>query len=309
MAQIEIVAFADEHVGGAAEVLARRHAQHRGLCALLPEIDDFTAQVRDAGVDATGAVAIDGDRVVGYLLGRHAHDAIGAHIWSHVGGQAVDEPAVVQDLYVVAAARWVDEGCRRHFVFVPSIPALVEPWFRLSFGASAALAARPAWPAPSFSAPGVTVRRVSTADMADVARLERELYVGLAASPSFSGLRVDSVEVFEDEWRANEHDERYVAFLAETDGETVGQLFLFRRPAGDLRVPPRSIDLASASVWPEARGRGIGSALTGTAFAWARDNGVETVITDWRMSNLVAARYWPARGFEETFLRLYRSIP
>ena len=31
--------------------------------------------------------------------------------------------------------------------------------------------------------------------------------------------------------------------------------------------------------------------------------------TDWRMTNLLASRYWPRRGFRETFLRLYRSIP
>jgi hypothetical protein len=27
------------------------------------------------------------------------------------------------------------------------------------------------------------------------------------------------------------------------------------------------------------------------------------------MTNLLASRFWPARGFRPTFLRLYRSIP
>jgi hypothetical protein len=50
----------------------------------------------------------------------------------------------------------------------------------------------------------------------------------------------------------------------------------------------------------------------GSGQAWrhlARDHGYETVITDWRMTNLQAARFWPRRGFRETFLRMYRSIP
>ena len=42
---------------------------------------------------------------------------------------------------------------------------------------------------------------------------------------------------------------------------------------------------------------------------FARDNGIPTMITDWRMTNLLASRFWPRRGFRETFLRLYRSIP
>ena len=41
----------------------------------------------------------------------------------------------------------------------------------------------------------------------------------------------------------------------------------------------------------------------------AYEHGYETMITDWRMTNLLASRFWPRRGFRETFLRLYRSIP
>jgi hypothetical protein len=32
------------------------------------------------------------------------------------------------------------------------------------------------------------------------------------------------------------------------------------------------------------------------------------MVTDWRI-NLLAPRFWPWRGFRETFLRLDRSIP
>ena len=42
---------------------------------------------------------------------------------------------------------------------------------------------------------------------------------------------------------------------------------------------------------------------------WSYDNGYSSMTTDWRMSNLEASRFWPRRGFRETFLRLYRSIP
>ena len=46
-----------------------------------------------------------------------------------------------------------------------------------------------------------------------------------------------------------------------------------------------------------------------TGRAWAHELGYPTMITDWRMTNLEASRFWPRRGFRETFLRLYRSIP
>jgi hypothetical protein len=33
------------------------------------------------------------------------------------------------------------------------------------------------------------------------------------------------------------------------------------------------------------------------------------MVTDWRVTNLLASRFWQRRGFEPVFLRLYRSIP
>jgi hypothetical protein len=33
------------------------------------------------------------------------------------------------------------------------------------------------------------------------------------------------------------------------------------------------------------------------------------MVTDWRVTNLLSSRFWPARGFRTTFLRLYRHIP
>jgi hypothetical protein len=31
--------------------------------------------------------------------------------------------------------------------------------------------------------------------------------------------------------------------------------------------------------------------------------------TDRRCNNLLSSRYWPARGFRPTFMRLYRAVP
>ena len=57
------------------------------------------------------------------------------------------------------------------------------------------------------------------------------------------------------------------------------------------------------------RGSGAGLALTAGTLAWARSHGYETLVTDWRVTNLLSSRFWPARGFRTSFLRLYRSIP
>jgi GNAT superfamily N-acetyltransferase len=60
---------------------------------------------------------------------------------------------------------------------------------------------------------------------------------------------------------------------------------------------------------PEVQGSGAGLDLTNAAFAWAREECCRVIVVDWRETNLSASRFWPARGFRRTFLRLYRSIP
>ena len=54
---------------------------------------------------------------------------------------------------------------------------------------------------------------------------------------------------------------------------------------------------------------GIGVALTDASLAAAAEDGYTAMVTDWRVTNLLASRFWPTRGFRPAFYRLYRSIP
>jgi GNAT superfamily N-acetyltransferase len=125
-------------------------------------------------------------------------------------------------------------------------------------------------------------------------------------SPSFSTLQLQTPEEVEAEWREDDFSP-YELFVAERDGGVVGHLLLYRRPP-DLRVPADAIDLGQVSTFPEARGTGVGRALTAHAIRWAYEHGHPTLTTDWRMTNLLASRFWPRRSFRTTFLRLNRVI-
>jgi GNAT superfamily N-acetyltransferase len=304
----EILPFADEHLDAAAGLLAERHARHRAAEPLLPADVDFRTQIEQERDELPGVAAVAGGEVVGYLVGKRREDQIGPHVWSHIAGHAVREAELARDLYAAAAGGWVDAGLTRHFVFAPSLPELVDPWFRLSFGASAALAVRETAPEPAADA-GVVVRDSTPEDALAAAKLDRSMTESMLPSPSFSRYQPDEenaiVEEWSDTWR---RPETYHHFVAERDGDVVGHLLLYRRPP-DLRVPADSIDLAQVSTRPSERGTGVGVALTNHALRWAYEHGYPTMVTDWRMTNLLASRFWPKRGFRTSFLRLYRSIP
>ena len=90
-------------------------------------------------------------------------------------------------------------------------------------------------------------------------------------------------------------------FLAERDGEPLGLLLLWADPG-----EPISLDVAA--TLPEARGLGVGMALTTHALWWARRQGHERMKADWRIANLLASRFWPRRGFEPTAYRMVRYV-
>ena len=142
MARLEVHPFSAEFVAAAGRLLAGGTARIARASPCFPrgtripprpaaEVDALAAED-----EASGAVALRGDRVVGFLLGgRRADEIWGPNVWVELAGHAVEEAEDLRDLYAAAAARWFDEGRVRHYALVPaSDAALVDAWSRLSFG-------------------------------------------------------------------------------------------------------------------------------------------------------------------------------
>jgi hypothetical protein len=49
-------------------------------------------------------------------------------------------------------------------------------------------------------------------------------------------------------------------------------------------------------------------ALTEHALRWSAEAGYTAMHTDWRVANLESSRFWPRRGFRETFYRVARRV-
>ena len=141
----------------------------------------------------------------------------------------------------------------RHFFFVPALPELVDPWFRLSFGASAALAMRET--APEAPVDGRR-RRSAQSTPDDFGHAARSTAMGESMAPAH---RASPSTRAGRRGHPRRGVGRYLGaagnlppFVAERDGQIVGHILLYRRPH-DLRVP------ATRSTSPRPRpGRGAG---------------------------------------------------
>jgi len=320
MPRLELLPFDASHVPDAGRLLADRHRAHRKAEPLLSARHEDAAECEAevaavlAGDEASGAVAVRDGRVVGYLLGAPKPGATwGPNVWVESAGLAAEEAEDLRDLYAAAATRWVDEGRTAHYVLVPAHDqAAVGAWFRLAFGHQHTHAIRevPTGPAPAPAR--VVVRRAVRDDIPALARLDLELPVHQGLAPTFSAGDLGSYDESVQEWEEDFDDPEFATFVAEHGGRVVGSAVgcrLDKSSTNDgLARPENAGFLGFAAVFPADRGLGAGRALGEAVLDWSREQQHSCAVTDWRATNLLSSRAWPALGYRPTYLRLHRHL-
>jgi len=321
VARLEVVPFSDAQLDDAARLLAARQARHRGAEPSLPERFEDPAAARQEveaawrGEGVSGTAALRDGGVVGYLIGTPREDRIwGANIWVELAGHAVEEPEDLRDLYAEAAAAWVEEGRTRHYALVPaSDPGLVDAWFRLGFGQQHAHGLQEVTPREVALPSGIVIREPREEEIEQLIEVDLALPAHQSRSPVFSTIDQPTREESREEWASTLTDDKEHVLVAYQERTPVAAWSVMPLETSDqhrgVGRPEHAAFLGFASTLPQFRGSGVGIALTDASFNWAAENGYHVMATDWRVTNLLASRFWPKRGFRQVFLRLYRSIP
>jgi ribosomal protein S18 acetylase RimI-like enzyme len=320
MTRVVVRPFEAGDLDQAGRLLAARHAAHRAVHPLLPKAYEDPAVARAAietawrADGASGAVALDGDRLAGYLLGAPKASAVwGPNLWVESAGQACEDAETMRDLYGVAAARWAEQGRTAHYVLVPAHDAgLLDAWWRLGFGQQHAHGIRAVPDKEPLPPATVRIRKARREDIDVLARLEVELPTHQGLSPVFSAGTIPDLEESRAEWEDDIDDESYGSFVAEVGGQVVGSAVGCALDKSSAHTGPARPEnagfLGFAAVLPEARGAGAGRALGEAVGWWVAQQGFGSLVTDWRVTNLLSSRTWPRLGYETTFLRLHRVL-
>jgi ribosomal protein S18 acetylase RimI-like enzyme len=321
---LQIGPLQPEWLPAAGALLAARQGRDRILAPLLPaRFEDAATCTRavEAALkrpQASGVAAFDGDRLAAYLVGDLVLDEVwGRSAWVRLAGCAYD-PAVgveiVRDLYAALGAGWVRRGVYFHFVLAPTTnEALVQAWFSLSFGIEqvhALLDLETVAPNPPPAPAGVEIRGARREDGPALARMSDVIWRAQTQAPVWAAKLPESVAGTADGWAELADDKEATVWLALEEGELLGMqgYWAAEESDDDLGMPPQAVHLAVAGTRPEARGRGLNSALTAHGLAQARAAGFRVCETDWRSTNLLSARFWPRRGFRPSVYRLARRV-
>lgn len=321
---IEFAPFRDDFLPEAGALLAARHRRDR---AALPELPD---RFEDPGVarraveaawrrpNASGVAALEGGGMAGYLIADVGIDAFrGRSVWVRLAGHALDEAVdaeLYRDLYAAAGPPWLAQGCFIHYAMVPTADeAVLAAWGDLGFARDQVYALRALTDAdadPGRTPEGITIRRATPDDRAALADMSSLIARSHAGPPAWVPVAPEVLAELREGYADLVDDPSWTVWLALREGQVVGFQAYFPLVAEDdnLLAAEGCIELKVAGTREEARGWGIGLALTRRGLAEARANDYTYCASDWHTPNLLSSRFWPRRGFRPMAYRLVRHI-
>jgi GNAT superfamily N-acetyltransferase len=258
-----------------------------------------------------GVVALDGDRLVGYLTSmvldnfRNAgRRAAYSPEWGHAAESGCQAQAY-RLMYRELAAGWASQGCQVHAItLLAHDPDVLNTWFWNGFGMAVVDAVRPVQPLARQPRTQLSIRRASVADAVALSALELEHRRYYTLSPVFMPLRVGQTE---EEFRQFLQMPGNSIWLV-LDGEVpVGFLRLdgYECDAADAMVSDGTVMITGAFLQAAYRGRGANTAMLDAALRHHAGLGKTCCAVDFEAFNPDATAFW-LRHFQPVCFSLMR---
>ena len=326
----ELVPFRSEMIPDAGQLLAGRHACNRTQLSLLPDRfeDSKTAEkaVEALWTDKykNGYAAFQNGKMIAYLIGKTSNDPWGRSGYVYLPGYAsadAADSATLQDLYALLGEDWVRNGCFNHYLYFSAADQdAIRAMFDLGFGKERvdALLDLRTLQIPDVKVTwGVTIRQAGEGDNALVGSFSGEIFHALAKAPTWHPTLPEDWDELREGWSGLPDEKEWTVWMALEDtkqsssvDDALGMIGFRPEEETDtqLLVSPRTHYLSVAATKPQARGRGISTALTWHGLKQAREQGYEICHTNWISPNLLASRFWPRFGFQDVAYRVAKKV-
>jgi GNAT superfamily N-acetyltransferase len=330
---LDFVPMAEEHLAEAAELLAARHREDRGVAPILPARYEDPAEaavvLRDVldQDDMTGVVALRGGRMAGFLCGTpvlRPADYLFTGFMQPRSAEVPDAgyavaadapPDLLRRMYGQVAAPWVARGINTHFASATAQTAWSEDWANLEFGRLVALGVRATrrLTTPTSPSVGITIRSAVLADTKAIQTAIVPFFRSFSSAPQFLPFMEEAIPAqrqFAADLLADNACQTWLALDARGN---LCSFLIFVDPSSPhwgqtrLQTPEQSVYLQIAYTVPEARGTGVGAALVEHAMGWAHGAGYAWCMAEWVTASR-AAIFWQRQGFRPLAYWLRRTV-
>jgi len=317
------VSFTEGMIPEAGKLLAQRHTRHRTKLPGLPaRFED--PQVATKAVETlwqkkfrNGYAALWDGKLIAYLIGEYASQDWGRSGYVYLPGYALADDeniTILQDLYALLGDDWVRKGCFNHYLYISAADAeVIKALFDLGFGKERvdALMDFRSLTIPDVEGPeGVTIRKAGTGDNAHLGSFSNVIFHALGKAPYWHPTLPEDWDDLHEGWSELADNKEWTVWLALNHRDALGMIGFRPEPEEDTQmlVSPQTLYVSVAATQPQARGRGINTALTWHGLEQARQAGYEICYTNWISPNLLASRFWPRFGFKDVAYRLAKKI-
>jgi len=283
--------FSKESIPEAAELFVRSYASQRENLPLIPEkkelYDIVLTELKDKSGNR-GIAALDGDRLIGYMLETGTSDsfmgertAFSSGLYSHSSVE-VDKAKIYQVMYAKLAEKWVENRyCSHVFSFWAQDHVLSYQFFRLGFGMT------------HFE----LMRDLSKPEDREVHTTIREIdslrYIEGLLEKEFRYYKKTPLFWFKEKNGDIEDEIDGDLITAFIDDEPVGYMHLNINDAETKVLADKNTGrIAGAYVDPKFRRKGIGTALLRNAVEWAEEKVLKRLYVEGESANIQGGNFW-----------------
>lgn len=336
----EIVSLKEEHLQGAAALLASQHLADREREPALPSIDDIALRVAEVlakrGLPASdetagllpllrlstrrgpGVAAFRDGQLVGYLrtsgLELTTRLRTASTGMQNLAVDPADGAQTYREMYAAVAPQWLAKRCFFHFVkLLARDKQAIDAWFSLGFGQVSVQVFRDT-NYTHEKATGIEVVPAQEDHIELLVHLQSEHRHYSAEAPMFipaeSGAS-DSIDARREEMTRLIRDPDRRCWVALRNGSAAGMMSLGPwlgsglSPLLDLN---RMVFVQDALTGEAARDPNVRGVLLDAALNWARGQGYERCYAAFRAADTLAHRFWFGVGVQPIAYWLMRRI-
>ncbi|KQL18304.1 GNAT family N-acetyltransferase [Cytobacillus solani] len=260
-----------------------------------------------------GIGAFTNNELVGYIIGEIKIDTVrGRHIWVPYEGIAIrmdQSSELIRNLYAKVSMAWLEQGCFMHYTIIPlGNQVYLDACQRLSFSIQQVHGVMNMEDYKPFE-------NVSNAEIRAGNKMDSEMMGEMSSiiqsyhnsAPTFEPALPEVVLNIKEGYKRIAEGNDETCLIAIKDMKELG-FQVYYPITSDLMTPDNGVELSIAGTYYSQMGRGVGKKLMNEGWRIMKEKGYNSIITDWRITNLASSTFWPKCGFKPIAYRMVRYI-
>lgn len=260
-----------------------------------------------------GLGAFTNNKLVGYIIGEIKIDTLrGRHVWVPYEGIAIrmdQSSELIRNLYAKVSVAWIEQGCFMHYTIIPlGNQMYYDAYQRLSFFIQQVHGVMNMEDYKLFeNVPDVEIRVANKMDSEMMGKMSSIIQLYQNSAPTFEPALPEVVLNIKAGYKSIVEENDETVIIAIKDMKELG-FQEYCSITSNLMTPDNGVELSIAGTYYSQMGRGVGKKLMNEGFRIMKEKGYNSMITDWRITNLASSTFWPKCGFKPVAYRMVRYI-